>query len=619
MKAVVMGRNFASVLGMVRAAGKAGCEVTVIRTVKRIPDTQSMKNKLKVMLRGDEIDASSRYVKRFFYALESGRNDLVRLLLSECAQKDEKVILLPTDDFTASTVDLNTDVLKESFLFPNIAGRQGAVTEVMNKDFQKQAAIRCGLPAAKGWCIHVQNGTYSIPDDIEFPCFTKPQISFLGDKRCMRRCNDLSELTAVVKEVASQKDCPILVEQFIEFDKEYAILGYSDGENVIMPDLIQMLQSGQGPHRGVTLSGKVSPLMQNEPYYEPLVRFIQSLHFEGLFDIDLFESGGKMYFNELNMRFGASGYAVTASGFNLPQLLIRHLSAGEMLSDVKQKPEIKPAVFVNEKVALDDYENGFITWEQYRSYLDSADIRFIQLKSDPNPYRSFLKRERKIRLVKRAKSLLRREKSAQSTAPPLRREAADSSSSGTITVIEKPEDMSFDVIHSLLVRAHSQLQKDGVHMLTAELTGDQLRERIGNGKCYVATDGGVPVGTVSWRTVNRNRWYQRGETADMLLLGVVPEYAGRHIASLLMQTAEQDAQAHGFGGIELDTADTNTKAIEIYKKRGYVPVWYFAASNKDHYSVAMYKWFGKCPFQPAYCSLRFRMKRRRVRLTKPLR
>ena len=46
-KAVVLGRNYASLLGMVRASGKAGCQVTVIRTVRRIPETGTLKVKIK--------------------------------------------------------------------------------------------------------------------------------------------------------------------------------------------------------------------------------------------------------------------------------------------------------------------------------------------------------------------------------------------------------------------------------------------------------------------------------------------------------------------------------------------------------------------------------------------
>ena len=35
MRAIVLGRNYASVLGMVRAAGHCGCDVTVIRILSK--------------------------------------------------------------------------------------------------------------------------------------------------------------------------------------------------------------------------------------------------------------------------------------------------------------------------------------------------------------------------------------------------------------------------------------------------------------------------------------------------------------------------------------------------------------------------------------------------------
>ena len=55
--------------------------------------------------------------------------------------------------------------------------------------------------------------------------------------------------------------------------------------------------------------------------------FVKSLHFCGLFDIDFYERDGVFYFNELNLRFGASGYAVTHSGINLPDAFMKVLTS----------------------------------------------------------------------------------------------------------------------------------------------------------------------------------------------------------------------------------------------------------------------------------------------------
>ena len=397
-KAVVLGRNYASLLGMVRASGKAGCQVTVIRTVRRIPETGTLKVKIKEMLTGAQPESVSQYVEKYLYCRESKREELVRLLLQEFGNETEKVILLPTDDYTASTIDLYQEKLKEHFLFPHIRHEQGAIVKLMDKNVQKKKAIASGLNVAKGWIIRIKDGEYEIPPDIACPCFTKPEISFLGNKRCMKRCNNPEELTEVI---ATQGNCPLLVEQYFEIEKEYAILGFSDGENVIMPDIIQMLLSGQGAHKGVTLKGIIRPLSAETELFKNLCDFIKSLQFTGLFDIDLFESGGKVYFNELNLRFGASGYSVTASGINLPELLISCLK-GEKIN-LNPPPKIRESYFINEKVLLDDYENGYFTWEQYQEHKNCEGIHFIQSEEDPQPFIHFRRRERKDRLKAIAK------------------------------------------------------------------------------------------------------------------------------------------------------------------------------------------------------------------------
>lgn len=187
-----------------------------------------------------------------------------------------------------------------------------------------------------------------------------------------------------------------------------------------------------------------------------------------------------------------------------------------------------------------------------------------------------------------------------------------------IRIIEKPEELPFEVIHQLLEKAHQQLKEQGVHMLTAELTGTQLKERIGNGKCFVAMYQNIPVGTVSLRFVERNRWYYKGSCADLILLAVDPAYTGKHIASMLLQHVEQYAISLGYTGVELDTAETNTKALQIYEKKGYRKVSYFPASNKDHYSIVMYKWIDNAPFSKSYCQLRYQIKKCIVRLKNPI-
>ena len=376
MQVVVLGRNYSSLLGMIRAVGQAGYMVTVIRTVNKIPAKMSIKK----LVKGAPIESKSKYVKKYLYAIEPDGKGMIEMIKKEFNEVEEKIVLLPTDDFVAAAIDLHQKLLDQKFLFPHIEHRPGAVVELMDKEFQKKVASEVGLKVVKGWTVKIKNGKYQIPEEIEYP-------SFMGDKQCMKRCDNVIELENVIAEVADKADCPILIEKYIEIEHEYAILGYTDGKTVVLPGVIELLQSGSGAHRGVTLLGELKAFDGIEPLKQQLQHLIETLHFIGLFDIDVYRAKGNFYFNELNMRFGASGYAITKAGINLPEMLIHKLS-GEKGDKITEQV-ITKCVFVNEKVNLEDYAAGYITWGQYQHFFKQAQFRFIKSEGDPAPYLNF--------------------------------------------------------------------------------------------------------------------------------------------------------------------------------------------------------------------------------------
>lgn len=399
-KIVVLGRNYTSLLGMIRAVGKLDCEVTVIRSVNEIPKKYSLKNIIKSFFYSNkQIEEYSKYVGNFLYTIESKPEYLINLLLNTF-KNDKDVIIIPTDDFTASTIDLYQDRLKERFLFPNINNTQGEITKIMDKKIQKDIAINSNLNVAESYVVKVIKHNYEIPDKIKYPVFTKPLISFKGNKSFMKKCDNESELRDILNQIAEKIDCEILIEQFIEIEKEYAVLGYCNNNKVIMPGIIEMLESGTGAHKGVTLKGKVKKFSQNDNLYEKLSTFMSSLNFHGLFDIDLYESNGKIYFNELNLRFGASGFAITSSGCNLPKMLVDDLWHKTSLSD---SVEINESIFINEKVNLEEYIAKKISYKKFKSLYENVKITFVYDKDDKLPYHIY----KKMLFVAKIKNLFR--------------------------------------------------------------------------------------------------------------------------------------------------------------------------------------------------------------------
>ena len=82
-----------------------------------------------------------------------------------------------------------------------------------------------------------------------------------------------------------------------------------------------------------------------------------------------------------------------------------------------------------------------------------------------------------------------------------------------------------------------------------------------------------------------------------------------HLSELFFETAIKE----GYNVVELDTAENNTHAIEVYKHLGFKLVSYKANQGGDHYSVIMVKWLERCPYSNRYCAIMFGLKRIYIR------
>lgn len=186
----------------------------------------------------------------------------------------------------------------------------------------------------------------------------------------------------------------------------------------------------------------------------------------------------------------------------------------------------------------------------------------------------------------------------------------------SIRIIEKPDEMSFDVIRELITEAHSVHYGKGYKMNTSQLSSSEILDRIGHkGKCWVALDGDKVVGTLSLRLVYRDKWYAKGEIPDYILASVIPEYTGKHIITRLSEKAFEYAISSGYSVMELDTAEMNYHAIDVYKHLGFHLVSYRAPINGDHNNVVMAKWLGNKKYPEWYCRIRFYLSKYR-QLTK---
>lgn len=383
-RVMVSGRNYCSNLTMARSLGKAGYEVEVLRIYQVRPKRRNIMKQLKP-------DAYSDYVKGYYECVSRRRSRRIVNRLIKLADPDRKMLLIPADDLVAYIADHYYDVLSEYYLIPNINETPDRICKLMSKEAQKDLAIKANLPVINSCVITAYKGVFDIPESVTYPCFIKPNISKNSSKSRMRKCDSEEELVEALTEFSQKKQIEMLVEDFVDIKKEYSILGVSTRDGVIGPGFFVAEEGGQQEHRGVAVVGKTLPTSEYQELIDSILKFIESLDFNGLYDVDLIETtDGKMYFVELNMRFGASGYAFTECGVNLPGMFADYMIKGKKLN-LDCKVEETGKTFVSEKVLIEEYMKNRLSKEKLNEYLESVDIHFIMDDEDTKAYKHFKK------------------------------------------------------------------------------------------------------------------------------------------------------------------------------------------------------------------------------------
>ncbi|MBO4851513.1 MAG: ATP-grasp domain-containing protein [Prevotella sp.] len=387
-KVVIVGIGYTSRLGLIRAVAEIGCEVVVV--------TLENHNKRP-------IDTYSKYVSEVIhFPQRNGNEALVRMLMVRCKLEEGKAILIPNSDWAVAAIDNHHDLLKEHFHLPHVGDRQGALVEWMDKERQKDLAQKLGMEVAQAVNIEITDGEYKLPTGINYPCFTKTRAYTPGYKSTLHRCDNEGELCQALNQMARRlRNLTIMVEDYKEIDTEYAVVGFSDGRQVVIPGVIEMLRMTEKGDKGVAIQGKISPSGHLQLLLNQFVSLVREIGLTGLFDIDFYLCNGKYYFDELNLRVGGSATAVMKTGVNLPAMLVK-TTFGEPITDMSTQVS-HTATFVNERTCTDSWDEGCLTTQEYLHILRTSDIRFLDDYNDPMPAKVFQNRQR----IKRIKHIIK--------------------------------------------------------------------------------------------------------------------------------------------------------------------------------------------------------------------
>lgn len=391
---IIIGSNPMTRLSLIRSIGEVThCDITVVDMVHEIP-----KKDIK------PVDCYSIYVKSLLRAKKYDADGLSKLLLDQCTNNDDKPLILSVDDDSAYLIDSSLDKLREHFHFAHINNKQGEIARLMNKQVQKELAVQAGFNVTKSWVVEHHDGHYVLPKGINYPCYLKGLLCYHTMKSSQGRFDTEEDLTRALNKLGRSAKHPLMVEEFIETEKDLGMMGFCDGTHCVVPAVVDLLESGRGAHKGVSAFGMVRKEKKGEALAEKVANLAKSIGLFGLFNVDLAVSKGKVYFIELNLRYAAYGYAITKAGVNLPEMMVKRV-----YSDVPEMPVTaiqRECSYINEKVALDDVAFGLRSMKDFRSLQQKADVALMNEPTDNMPYMEIRRRFPMDLIKQRIKNIL---------------------------------------------------------------------------------------------------------------------------------------------------------------------------------------------------------------------
>ncbi len=409
---IVMGGNYSLTLGVTRSLGEAGFNVRLLvsdKWTERIAgsskyvteccnclgDTEKenglglLKTIRKVisLYRGDNGNKGNNEIKT-----EIGF-DQIWSTLEKLRGNDDRILIIPVSDIYCMMLDAHANDFTEHYFIPNCFGNPGQMTYHMDKMIQKELARQCGLKTAFGNVYSTDEyGIQEAVNNVSFPCFMRAlqSANVIAGKNLHSECKIREELCYAMKKAACNNCSKVLIEDYLEIEKDLCVYGVAGNNQVFIPGCLEALRSGCGGHKGVTAEGIFVSAESLGEIKQKLEEFVKRSGLTGLFCIDLVLSKGIVYFIEMNLRCGASIYGATMAGANLPATLANmvYKQYYKIPVDVQRKSH-----FVSEMIEIDTCRDGFITYSEYKTHLSGMKERLIKNEEDPVPWKEFQKLE----------------------------------------------------------------------------------------------------------------------------------------------------------------------------------------------------------------------------------
>lgn len=182
-----------------------------------------------------------------------------------------------------------------------------------------------------------------------------------------------------------------------------------------------------------------------------------------------------------------------------------------------------------------------------------------------------------------------------------------------IRIVKKPDYITYEQIQECLDKAHEVNAKKGLNYATKGQSMEKLVEKLKNAVTYVAlTPDNKVVATASVQFRKINHWYHNGDIGLLKLIGVLPEYSGFKLATLLLFLLRLEGQSRYIEVMVSDSAEANLAIRNLYLHNGFKIVDCCKYPNNNFISVVYAYWFHGCPYSHFKRWWKFNAHRRRL-------
>lgn len=358
----VIGGNHHNTLGVVRALGEKGLRpILILVTTENKPFV-----------------SYSQYIKK---TIQIPQNDLIPdVLLEESKARTSKHVVICCSDASSGVVDINRDALSSFFFLPG-SEFQGRITSLMSKRKMADIAQSIGLKTPET-CYGENCGLF-----INYaPLIIKPLISMKGSKSDIHICYSYDEVKKYTDELGAEN---VQIQQFIDKDFEYQLIGCSTSKEVIIPGVSKILRPCKGSNTSFL---HYTPIEEGFCEIEKCKEFVRRTGYHGLFSLEFLRAkSGQDFFMEINFRNDGNAICVTEAGMNLP--FIWYLDCiGKDYTEETNK-EIIPVYVMPDMAELKLLVTRQISLREYVGDFKKTN-RFMEYdKKDPKPFWRLIRRE----------------------------------------------------------------------------------------------------------------------------------------------------------------------------------------------------------------------------------